>query len=225
MGAATPWEDGTVRTHSDPRQRMGSRDDTTDGTGSQDVGTDTHESTLLILERARDGDRDAAVVLLERAVPAVRRWARGRLPAMARAEANTEDVVQDALLRTLPRISRFRHDTVGSLQAFLRTVVMNRVRDLIRKSKRHGMTIAVDAEPLADDEPSPLELAIRQQDVERFLAALQHLTPSDRQLIIWRIELGWSVDEIALRLGKNKPAARMGVRRALERLHAALASP
>ena len=224
MEAATPWEDGAARTHSDRKQRMGSRDDTTDGTGRPDVG-DMHDSTLLILERAREGDRDAAVILLERAVPAVRRWARGRLPAVARAEANTEDVVQDALLRTLPRISRFRHDTVGSLQAFLRTVVMNRVRDLIRKSKRHGTPVAVDAEPMADDEPSPLELAIRQQNVERFLAALQHLAPADRQLIIWRIELGWSVDEIALRLGKNKPAARMGVRRALERLHAALASP
>ena len=203
---------------------MGSRDDTTDSPGSKDVGTDTHDSTLLILERVRRGDRDAAVILLERALPAVRQWARGRLPPMARGEANTEDVVQDAVLRTLPRISRFRHDTVGSLQAFLRTVVINRVRDHIRKSRRHGMTIAVDAEPLADDEPSPLELAIRQQNVERFLAALQHLAPADRQLIIWRIELGWSVDEIALRLGKAKPAARMGIRRALERLDAALAS-
>lgn len=204
---------------------MGSRDDTMDGTGSQDVGTDTHDSTLLILERAREGDRDAAVILLERAAPAVRQWARGRLPAMARAEANTEDVVQDAVLRTLPRISRFRHDTVGSLQAFLRTVVMNRVRDLIRKSKRHGTTLAMDAEPLADDEPSPMELAIRQQNVERFLAALQQLAPADRQLIIWRIELGWNVDEIALQLGKTKAAARMGIRRALERLHTVLARP
>jgi RNA polymerase sigma-70 factor (ECF subfamily) len=204
---------------------MGSGDDTTDGSGSHDIDTDAPDSTLLILERARNGDRDAAVILLERAAPAVRKWARGRVPPMARGEANTEDVVQDAVLRTLPRISRFRHDTVGSLQAFLRTVVTNLVRDLIRKSKRHGATVATDAEPLVDDEPSPLELAIRQQNVGRFLVGLQQLSPGDRQLIIWRIELGWSVDEIALQLGKTKPAARMGIRRALERLHTALAQP
>lgn len=188
------------------------------------MGSRDDDSTLLILERARLGDRTAAMLLLERAVPAVRQWSRGRLPPIARAEANTEDVVQDAVLRVLPRISRFRHETVGGLQAYLRTVVMNRVRDLIRKSKRHGTPVAVDAEPLADDDPSPLELAMRRQNVDRFLAALQRLTPSERQLIIWRIELGWSVDEIAARQGKTKAAARMAIRRAIERLDAALGS-
>jgi RNA polymerase sigma-70 factor, ECF subfamily len=201
---------------------MGSRDDATAGTNRQVDGAGLHDSTLLILERARLGDRTAAMLLLERAVPAVRQWSRGRLPPIARAEANTEDVVQDAVLRVLPRISRFRHETVGGLQAYLRTVVMNRIRDLIRKSKRHGTPVAVDAEPLPDDDPSPLELAMRRQNVDRFLAALQRLAPSERQLIIWRIELGWSVDEIAARQGKTKAAARMAVRRAIERLDAAL---
>jgi RNA polymerase sigma factor (sigma-70 family) len=203
---------------------MGSRDDTTRDIGPLNDETHAHDSTLLILDRARQGDRAAAGILLERAIPVVRRWARGRLPPMARAEANTEDVVQDAVLRALPRIARFRHDTVGSLQAYLRTIVMNRVRDLIRTSKRHGTAIAVDAEPLADDEPSPLELAMRRQNVDRFLAGLQRLKPEDRQLIIWRIELGWSVDDIAVRLGKTTAATRMSIRRAIQRLDAALAS-
>ena len=202
---------------------MGSEDDTTDGRTHRGDGHDSHDSTLLILERARQGDRAAAVILLERAVPAVRHWSRGRLPPIARAEANTEDIVQDAVLRVLPRISRFRHDTVGSLQKYLRTVVMNRIRDLIRKSKRHGTVVDVDAEPLADDEPSPLELAIRRQNVERFLAALQRLSPAERQLIIWRIELCLSVDEIADRLGKTTGATRMAIRRAIARLDAELA--
>jgi len=203
---------------------MGSGKDTTGVTRAGGGEPDSHDSTLLILERARSGDRAAAIALLERAVPGVQRWARGRLPAMARAEANTEDVVQDALLRALPHLSRFHHDSVGGLQAYLRTIVMNRVRDLIRKTKRHGTTVDVDAEPLADDEPSPLEEAVRRQNVDRFLAALQRLTPPDRQVIIWRIELGWTVEEIAQRLGKSTGAARMSVRRALERLDAVLAS-
>ena len=202
---------------------MGSRDDTTGGAGHQTGAPDAHDSTLLILDRARQGDRAAALILLERAMPSVRRWARGRLPPAARADANTEDVVQDAVLRALPRISRFRHETVGGLQAYLRTIVMNRVRDLIRKSRRHGTSIAIDDHPLPDDDPSPLELAMRRQNVDRFLAALQRLKPQDRQLIIWRIELGWSVDDMALRLGKTTAATRMSIRRAIERLDAALA--
>jgi RNA polymerase sigma-70 factor (ECF subfamily) len=203
---------------------MGTHDDTTGGDGQRGGGEDGHDSTLLILERARKGDRAAAVVLLERALPPVRRWSRGRLPAMARAEADTEDVVQDAVLRALPRIARFQHDTVGGLQAYLRTIVMNRIRDLIRKSRRHGHPVALEDAPLADDEPSPLELAMRNQDVARFLAGLQQLSPVDRQLIVWRIELGWSIDQIAERLGRTKAASRMAVRRAIQRLDAVLAS-
>jgi DNA-directed RNA polymerase specialized sigma24 family protein len=52
--------------------------------------------------------------------------------------------------------------------------------------------------------------------------ALQRLRPADRQLIIWRVELGYSVEEIAARLGKSKAAAGMGVTRAMARLAKAL---
>ena len=42
------------------------------------------DSTLHVLERAQDGDELAATILIERALPSVRRWARGRLPRYAR---------------------------------------------------------------------------------------------------------------------------------------------
>src|SRR5207247_4636593 len=125
------------------------------------------DSTLHVLERAQGGDESAAKILIERALPSVRRWARGRLPGYARSEADTEDVVQDAFLPTLRRIKSFQHRTVGGLQAYLRQAVVNRVRDLIRGSMRHGTTIAVDGE-LRDWKPSPLEAAIMQQQLDRF---------------------------------------------------------
>ena len=78
------------------------------------------DSTLHILERAQAGDEQAATILVERALPPVRRWARGRLPRYARSDADTEDVIQDVFLRTLRGIKRFQHRTVGGLQAYLR---------------------------------------------------------------------------------------------------------
>jgi len=175
------------------------------------------DSTVDILSRAQGGDRSAALILIERAVPAVRRWARGRLPQSARNDADTEDVVQDVVLRTLKGIGHFQHRTVGGLQAYLRTSVINRIRDLIRASGRRGI-----AEPLADDVSdlalSPLERAIMREKLDAFLAALQRLKPADRQIVVWRVELGYSVDEIASRLGKSKAAAGMSVTRAMARL-------
>ena len=175
------------------------------------------DSTLHVLERAQGGDELAAKILIERALPSVRRWARGRLPRYARSDADTEDVVQDAFLRTLRRIKRFQHRTVGGLQAYLRQAVVNRVRDLIRGSKRRGTGTRVDAEP-RDWKPSPLEAAIMREQLDRFLEALRRLRPADRQVIVWRIELGYTADEIATKLGKSKAAAGMTVTRAMTRL-------
>ena len=53
---------------------------------------------------------------------------------------------------------------------------------------------------------------------DRFLAALQRLRPADRLAIVWRIELGYSAEEIAKRLGKSTDAARMTINRAVARL-------
>ena len=182
---------------------------------SEDVALS--DSTLHVLERARSGDETAGRLLFERALPAVRRWAHGRLPRYARGSDDTEDIVQHAFLNTLGNIKRFQHRTVGGLQAYLRQAVINRVRDLIRRSMRRG--VKVDEPPERTDwSPSPLEAAIMRQQLDRFLAALAKLRPSDRQVIVWRIELGYSAEEIAVMLGKSTPAAGMTITRAIARL-------
>jgi RNA polymerase sigma-70 factor (ECF subfamily) len=175
------------------------------------------DSTLHVLERAQGGDEKAARLLIERALPPVRRWAHGRLPQYARSAGDTEDVVHDVFLRTLRRMKRFQHRTVGGLQAYLRQGVINRVRDLIRGSIRRGLPIAADVE-LRDWMPSPLESAIMRQQLDRFLEALGRLRPADRQIIVWRLELGYTAEEIGAKLGKSKAAAGMSVSRALTRL-------
>jgi RNA polymerase sigma-70 factor (ECF subfamily) len=186
-----------------------------------DEAADPTESTLNVLERAKAGDSAAARTLIERALPSVRRWAHGRLPRYARRGDDTEDVVQDVFLRTFRRIERFQHRTVGGLQAYLRQAVVNRVRDLIRGSKRRGIQTALDADP-PDWKPSPLEAAILRQQLDRFLEGLQKLRPPDRQVVIWRIELGYTADEIATKLGKSRAAAGMTISRALTRLAKAM---
>ncbi|OFW43462.1 MAG: hypothetical protein A3J29_08975 [Acidobacteria bacterium RIFCSPLOWO2_12_FULL_67_14b] len=180
-------------------------------------GDQASDSTLDVLARAQGGDELAAKILIERALPSVRKWARGRLPRYARSDGDTEDVVHDVLLRTLRHIKRFQHRTVGGLQAYLREAVLNRVRDLIRGAKRRGPHLAVDSE-LRDWHPSPLEAAILRERQDRFLEALRRLRPADRQVIVWRIELGYTADEIAKHLGKSKAAAGMTVTRAMTRL-------
>jgi RNA polymerase sigma factor (sigma-70 family) len=124
-------------------------------------------------------------------------------------------------LRTLRGIKRFQHRTVGGLQAYLRQAVINRVRDLIRGSMRRGLDVPLDTEA-RDWSPSPLEAAIMREQLDCFLEALRKLRPADRQVIVWRLELGYTADEIATKLGKSKAAAGMTITRAMQRLAEAM---
>jgi RNA polymerase sigma factor (sigma-70 family) len=134
---------------------------------------------------------------------------------------DTEDVVQDAVIGTLKNLGRFEHRTVGALQAYLRESVINRIRDIVRMTRRRGPALPA-SEDLSDAQPSPLEHAIMRERLDDFLQALQQLRATDRQVVIWRVELGYSLDDIARRLGKSKPAAGMTVSRALDRLAKAM---
>ena len=180
--------------------------------------TEPLENTVALLARVRNGEEDAITQLLARSLPPLRRWARGRLPAWARGLAETQDLVQDAIVKTLPRLATFEVRHPGALQAFLRQAVANHIIDEIRKVKRRP-ALAELSDSQADRGPSPLELAIGREGLERYEAALARLKPADREAIIARIELQQSYEEVALALGKpNAGSARMAVTRALARL-------
>src|SRR4051794_20116511 len=164
----------------------------------------TCDSSLDLLGRAREGDATAARVLLERTVGPLRQWARGRLPSYARASANTEDVVQDVVLRALAHLDRFEHRTVGGLQAYLRESVRNRIRDEIRVVSRRGVPEELP-DSLVDESYSPLEQAILQERSERYLEGLRTLRPEERLAIIFTLEHRQSFAEVPEPPGEGTP--------------------
>src|SRR5262245_16443162 len=90
------------------------------------------ESTFRLIERARGGDQQALEQLFARHLKPLQRWASGRLPRWARDLTDTDDLVQDTLLRTFRRIEGFEPRSVGALQAYLRKAVLNRINDELR---------------------------------------------------------------------------------------------
>jgi RNA polymerase sigma-70 factor (ECF subfamily) len=176
------------------------------------------ESTIDLLARAKQGEERAVEQLFQRCLPALRRWARGRLPHYARDLADTQDVVQEAVLSTLHRLDSFESRHQGALQAYLRQAVVNRIRDEIRRVGRRPIATELDDQQV-DVAPSPLEHAIGREGLERYEEALQKLRPADREAIVARMELQQSYDEVAVALGKpNANAARVAVMRALAKL-------
>ena len=180
------------------------------------------EPTMELVIRARGGDRLATEALLERCLPPLRRWAHGQLPLAARGSLDTNDLVQEAALNLVKRLDVFQPQHVGAMQGYLRQSVINRIRDEVRKIGRHAPPVELP-EDHPSDRTSPLESAIQAEAYDRYRQALTQLTPKDRELVVARVEIQWSVAEIAERFGmRTADAARMAVGRAVRRLTAQL---
>jgi RNA polymerase sigma factor (sigma-70 family) len=176
------------------------------------------EASVVLLERARTGDRAALERLCDRYLPRLRRWASGRLPAAARGLVDTNDLAQETLIRVLQRLEVSELRSSFAFNAYLRQALLNRILDEVRRAKRRPGAVEI-ADHHVDPGASPLEQAIGADTAERYEAALARLRPDEREAVVARIELGQSYEEVAEALGKpSADAARMAVSRALLRL-------
>jgi len=190
-----------------------------DGPKADNEGASDLTSTIELLDRYKRGDNEAVSLLVERSLPPLKRWARGRLPDWARSLAETQDLVQDAVIRAIPHLKHFEARHPGALQAYLRQAIANHIRDEIRKVNSRPPIGGDLPESKVDPGPSPLERAIGRERLDRYDAALAKLRPVEREAIVARLELQQSYEEVALALGKpSADAARMLVARAVKNL-------
>ncbi len=189
---------------------------------AEDPAATGPESTAQLLEDVRGGDDQARERLVSRYLPVLQQWAHGRLPLFARTIADTDDLVQVALLKALDRVKEFEPRREGAFLAYLRRIVLNSVRDEIRRAARRPGR-AENRDDLPTDEPSLLERAIGRDVVLAYEAALARLPEVQQEAVVMRIEFGFTYPEIAAALGKpTANAARMVVSRALVQLAEAL---
>ncbi len=120
-----------------------------------------------------------------------------------------EEAVQDAFARLLDRF-----DSIDNPGGFVRTVTVNRCRDLVRRQRRERRFVSRfrSTEP-----PSPLEVA--SGDLDDVLAGLDRRR---REVVVLRFYLGHSHKEIAAILGMREPTVRTTLHRALADLRVAL---
>jgi RNA polymerase sigma factor (sigma-70 family) len=182
------------------------------------------ESSVRLLQRVQSGDADALDALIARYRPRLVRWAAQRLPSYARDLTETQDLVQETLLSAFRKIEGLEIRDDGSLQAYLRQAVMNRIRMEIRRVHRKPAPDLLES-GVAANGPTPLEQAIGREAAERYEEALRALKPEEQELVVARVEMGLTNDEIADAFGKpTANAARMAVQRALLRLTAHMKS-
>ena len=103
-----------------------------DGPKADSEGAGDLTSTIELLDRFKQGDerRSACWSSVPSAAEAV--GERTASPVCA-GLADTQDLVQDAVIRAFPQLKTFEARHPGALQAYLRQAITNHIRDEIRK--------------------------------------------------------------------------------------------
>ena len=174
-------------------------------------------STAELFRRARAGDRNALNDLYNRVWAVLCRVAHGRLPKCARGLTDTQDIVQNVMVNALKAINTFEPRYPGAFLAFMHRCVINEVNTQVRKATRRPSSGPVPPD-LPVDGPSPYDDAEGTETRDRYERALTKLSEEDQQIIIARVEMGFSYSEIAKINNIHVNAARMRVARALVRL-------
>jgi RNA polymerase sigma-70 factor, ECF subfamily len=172
--------------------------------------------TQIILEQAREGDREAFDRLVERVRGPLEALIRSRIEKSGQKSLDAAEVLQETLVRAFQCLGRFTWRGEGSFQAWLGGIA----RHVILKALRPGQFARTLEIP--QDVPAPdltaSKILRRKERYTRFQEALNGLSPSHREVIhLARFE-GLALEEVAARMGRSKDAVKQLLSRAIREL-------
>lgn len=176
-------------------------------------------------------------MLFERHRQALVNLVRPRLGRKVSQRIDASDVVQDVLVDASRRLADYLREPTMPFFIWLRQIASDRMIDAHRRHKlaaRRSVDREVRPESpanpssfdllkhLEDGELTPATAAIRKEIEERFLAALEHLSEDDREVLIMRHFEHLGNGDVATILGVTPATAGMRYLRAIRRLRAVL---
>ena len=181
---------------------------------------DEHGDDVLV-ERARQGDRQAFEVLLDRHLPLLARLCSRMLGDALLAE----DATQEAALVAFLHLDRLEH--AGQFASWLNGIGLNICRQMLRRRARDAWSWealvggSAVREPV-DPRPDPAEAAERRDLQQRIRYAVAALPPGQRAAVMLFYLRGLSYAETAAELGIGAGAVRTRLHKARAALNQAL---
>lgn len=178
-----------------------------------------HTTPITLLDRLRDTQDETAWRRLVRLyAPLLFFWAR----RCGESEHDAADLVQEvfiAILRTLPT---FRHDSRdGRFRGWLRTIMLNKLRDRKRRQARADKVLAQHAaEPLLPDDAEGFwEAEYHEELARRALRLMQaEFAPTTWRACWETVVQGRETGEVAAELGISENAVYVAKCRVIRRL-------
>lgn len=175
-----------------------------------------------LLQRLRvPGDTAAWDRLVELYSPLLVAWGRG----IGLQEADVADLVQEVFTLLLRKLPQFVYDAGKGFRAWLRTVTVNKARDLLRRrAARAGINEAALETAQAPEQEPFWEAHYREHVVRRLLEVMQ----AEFEPTTWRacwlcVTEGRTAPDVAAELQISAGAVRVAKLRVLRRLRAEMA--
>lgn len=170
-----------------------------------------------LVERAVHGDPAATSSLLELVRPGVVRYCRAHLGRTGGRYTTADDVAQEALLAVLNALPRFR-DQGRPFIAFAYGIAAHKIADAQRAAGRHLVAPVATVPDRPDGHPGPEQQAVESDQARRLSRLLRHLSELHREIIVLRVAVGLSAEEVGTMLGMTAGAVRVAQSRALAHL-------
>lgn len=162
--------------------------------------------------RAKHGDEQAFIKIVEFYYPRCLRFARNMLGS----EQDAEEAVQDTFVRVHDSFPRFRED--ARFDPWLFRILANRCRTLMARNRRHRSVIEYGDVP----QTATAEHEIGADWAEEVRVVLDTLPAEQREAFLLRHVEDLSYEDISAMTGAGLSALRMRVKRACDALRARL---
>ncbi len=189
-----------------------------------------------LLQRARDGDRDAMNELFESCRAYVGFLARSHVESWIQAKVDSSDLIQQTLMEAHQGFPNFSGQTEGEWIAWLKQILKHNATDFVRRfgaaKRRVTLEVAISngndstyfraAPELSSGGESPSQVMVRREQEIEISEALATLPDAYQEVIVLRNLQRLPFDEIAERMERSRPATQMLWMRALKKLQAQL---
>ncbi|MCX2711943.1 MULTISPECIES: sigma-70 family RNA polymerase sigma factor [unclassified Mycolicibacterium] len=163
------------------------------------------------------GDRDALRVVLETIRPIIVRYCRARIGSAERSGLSADDIAQEVCLAAITALPRYQ-DQGRPFLAFVYGIAAHKIADAHRASARNRSEPTDVVPERLSGEAGPEQRALDSEASARMDRLLATLPEKQREIIILRVVVGMSAEEVAEAVGSTPGAVRVAQHRALAKL-------